>query len=229
MKKNMRFSMTSITVILNSSFEIMKLFSAVGLFIFVEGLINEKVGTVLAGVIIIIVAVLYLVFSKKYQLRIESRIKEIKIKFLGINNYSLEAIPINPPNYKIETKSKEWDKNKQEKFRVKTPQFNFGEIDAYLHAVVSIMPFEVKTKIITNAHIETSVKDLDETIYYLLLADVNTQLQMYCDDYFWIEGNEVKHGWGTCNRSWLIRKRYLASFGIEWKTPSELHPHIRFD
>lgn len=34
---------------------------------------------------------------------------------------------------------------------------------------------------------------------------------------------------GTCHRYWARKKELLQKFGIEWKTPAEMNPLIRFD
>ena len=34
---------------------------------------------------------------------------------------------------------------------------------------------------------------------------------------------------GTCHRYWARKKELLKKQGIEWKTPSELNPDVKFD
>ncbi len=35
---------------------------------------------------------------------------------------------------------------------------------------------------------------------------------------------------GFCHRYWAVKKRILRErFGIAWRSPAELNPHIRFD
>ena len=34
---------------------------------------------------------------------------------------------------------------------------------------------------------------------------------------------------GTCHRYWARKKALLAERGIEWKSPAEMNPDIRFD
>lgn len=34
---------------------------------------------------------------------------------------------------------------------------------------------------------------------------------------------------GTCHRYWARKKEMLKAKGIEWKTPGEMNPDIRFD
>lgn len=34
---------------------------------------------------------------------------------------------------------------------------------------------------------------------------------------------------GYCHRYWSVKKRILAEYGIDWKTPQELNPEVNFD
>ena len=34
---------------------------------------------------------------------------------------------------------------------------------------------------------------------------------------------------GTCHRYWARKKELLKKEGIEWRTPAEMNPTIRFD
>jgi hypothetical protein len=39
-----------------------------------------------------------------------------------------------------------------------------------------------------------------------------------------------KHGLGWCHLFWSVKKRILKEkYGIDWKSPEELNPHILFD
>lgn len=38
-----------------------------------------------------------------------------------------------------------------------------------------------------------------------------------------------KCGMGTCYRVWYRKKELLKEEGIEWKSPAEMNPNIRFD
>lgn len=41
--------------------------------------------------------------------------------------------------------------------------------------------------------------------------------------------NLTHTGKGSCFEFWLLKKRYLKEYGIEWKSPKELNPKIKFD
>lgn len=34
---------------------------------------------------------------------------------------------------------------------------------------------------------------------------------------------------GMCHRAWSIQKQLLAAEGIDWHTPAEMNPNVRFD
>lgn len=34
---------------------------------------------------------------------------------------------------------------------------------------------------------------------------------------------------GTCHRYWARKKELLRNYGIEWRSPAEMNPDIRFD
>lgn len=34
---------------------------------------------------------------------------------------------------------------------------------------------------------------------------------------------------GMCHRAWSIQKQLLAAEGIDWRTPAEMNPNVRFD
>lgn len=36
-------------------------------------------------------------------------------------------------------------------------------------------------------------------------------------------------GMGICHRYWYRKKELLKEYGIEWKSPAEMNPDIRFD
>ena len=38
-----------------------------------------------------------------------------------------------------------------------------------------------------------------------------------------------KFGMGICHSYWHRKKELLAKYGIDWKSPAELNPDIRFD
>ena len=38
-----------------------------------------------------------------------------------------------------------------------------------------------------------------------------------------------KYHFGICHRIWRRKKQLLAEAGIEWKTPVEMNPDVRFD
>ena len=40
---------------------------------------------------------------------------------------------------------------------------------------------------------------------------------------------ENVNGMGTCHRYWWRKKELLKQNGIDWKSPSEMNPDIRFD
>ncbi len=40
---------------------------------------------------------------------------------------------------------------------------------------------------------------------------------------------ENENGMGTCHRYWWRKKELLKQNGIDWKSPSEMNPDIRFD
>ena len=40
----------------------------------------------------------------------------------------------------------------------------------------------------------------------------------------------VKRTRGYCHRYWEVKKKILKKhYGIDWKSPKELNPHIKFD
>ena len=40
---------------------------------------------------------------------------------------------------------------------------------------------------------------------------------------------ENNNGFGTCHRYWWRKKELLREKGIDWKSPAEMNPDIRFD
>lgn len=38
-----------------------------------------------------------------------------------------------------------------------------------------------------------------------------------------------KFGMGICHSYWYRKKELLAKYGIDWKSPAELNPDVRFD
>lgn len=40
---------------------------------------------------------------------------------------------------------------------------------------------------------------------------------------------ENQFGKGICHRYWHRKKELLKSYGIDWKSPSEMNPDVKFD
>lgn len=59
-------------------------------------------------------------------------------------------------------------------------------------------------------------------------AEVEEHIQYMRSKGFPGYGNRI--GYGLCYTRWSIKKRILKEkFDIEWHSPSELNPHVRFD
>lgn len=65
---------------------------------------------------------------------------------------------------------------------------------------------------------ESEVEDTDE--YARVELEVERRIK-----------NEIGEGgyMGYCHRYWSVKKRILAEYGIDWKTPQELNPEVNFD
>ena len=40
---------------------------------------------------------------------------------------------------------------------------------------------------------------------------------------------EKEYGMGICHRYWKRKKVLLKGYGIDWKSPAEMNPDVRFD
>ena len=62
---------------------------------------------------------------------------------------------------------------------------------------------------------------IEETVAYKAAM---ARIQPMLDKEF--ENNNV---FGTCHRYWWRKKELLREKGIDWKSPAEMNPDIRFD
>ena len=58
-------------------------------------------------------------------------------------------------------------------------------------------------------------------------TDLMTEVENLVEDKMNAEGS---HGdFGSCHRSWELKKDLLQQRGIKWRSPSELNPNICYD
>lgn len=45
----------------------------------------------------------------------------------------------------------------------------------------------------------------------------------------YVEQNRAFHGHGSCHQAWRIKKEFLLTYDILWRSPAELNPRVHFD
>ena len=56
-----------------------------------------------------------------------------------------------------------------------------------------------------------------------IMDDFNKDIEKLIDE------NMTYRGMGACHQYWMLKQRFLAERGINWKSPAALNPRVMFD